>query len=325
MMPRGLRTSALRVLDDVPIAVAVSLWAIMVCGSVVTFGRQRSTPSPPSAFDVASVKPSRLPPGNLTWDSRTFIAPGITVEQIISYAYQVPSSQVLGGPGWMRSERFEIRAKAPQADSGPADETRPSDPPLPLIPGMAPGMPQMLAGLLPMLRSLLAERFALRVRDEARLAPIYVVYPKGGPGSPRRMWPPDPLCEERWAALQRGETRPPATNPSDTCGVMFTMTQGVMRISARSTSMSMLTIVLRGLLGRPVLDRSGVSGNFAFEMTVGRDRIPAFASLSIEPPQGPGGPSISEALSDQLNLLLKGETGPVQFLVVEHVERPTPD
>ena len=114
--------------------------------------------APPPAFEVASVKPA---PQNEAADFRTY--PGgrltmtnLTLEVIIREAFTVKHYQISGGPRWLESDRFDIEAKA---DGNPSRE-------------------QMMA----MLRTLLAERFQLKVHRETREGDVYaLVVAKGGP------------------------------------------------------------------------------------------------------------------------------------------------
>jgi uncharacterized protein (TIGR03435 family) len=212
----------------------------------------------------------------------------------------------------MKEERFEIRAKAPEVD-----------------PRKPTNALQQQERVFPMLRSLLAERFALRVREETRALPRYVLRPRGEKRDrPRGMRPPDPACEKDRAARLQGAPPPSVVNPAQQpCGILIRteVNKGLKTLSAGSTSMLELVGMLKGFLGRHIEDQSGIEGNFALELTIGTDQIPAFVSPSANPAQRSGGPSIAEALSDDLNLSLRSEEGPVPVVVVEHIERPSPN
>jgi uncharacterized protein (TIGR03435 family) len=102
-------------------------------------------------FEVASVKPSVAPPGGSSMGVRpggVFSATNRSVLQLIRYAYGlVADDQVVGGPGWIRNERFTVSARA--AADVPRDQ-----------------FPRMV-------QTLLAERFKLRATTETRELPIY--------------------------------------------------------------------------------------------------------------------------------------------------------
>ena len=78
---------------------------------------------------------------------------------------------------------------------------------------------------------------------------------------------------------------------------------------------------------RIVIDQTGLNGGFDIDLTFLPDRMPTGA-----PPPGvtmpnidPNGPSLFTALQEQLGLKLESQRAPVEVLVIDHVERPTPD
>jgi uncharacterized protein (TIGR03435 family) len=90
-----------------------------------------------------------------------------------------------------------------------------------------------------------------------------------------------------------------------------------------------------GSLDRPLIDRTGLTGKYDFtvqwkpEPNIGGGRaIPKMGSASVAPPAPPSepesdGPSFIQALRDQLGLKLESTKGPVETLVIDHVERPS--
>jgi uncharacterized protein (TIGR03435 family) len=122
--------------------------------------RAQSVAGPRLAFDVASIKPHLPTPG--PFRSSTQVDPqgirysNVTLKSAIAQAYSVASYQIIGGPEWLASERYDIMAKA--------------------------GTPTPKPQLMLMLRALLEERFGLRLHQETRELPIYaLVVGKGGP------------------------------------------------------------------------------------------------------------------------------------------------
>jgi len=114
-------------------------------------------PAPPPAFEVASIKPSKAEPGSsgITSDKGRISARNVTLRRCIRGAYNVPETQVLGGPKWIDDERYDIDAKA----ASPAGDN----------------------DLMIMLQSLLAERFNLVFHREKRPMSGYaLVVGKGG-------------------------------------------------------------------------------------------------------------------------------------------------
>ena len=230
-----------------------------------------------------------LPDGRVT-------ASNVTVRQLIQSAYQRyifderPMSDL---PAWADSIRFDIAAAAPAAPAFGAD-------------GAAPQLASML-------RNLLADRFKLRIRIEASERPIYAL------------------------ALARGRTEPgPGLRRADVdCGaVMVKMIRGEMppkplcatasypgRLVTSALPMSAIAGLISKIVGRPVVDRTDLDGRFDIDLE----------AVEIRPP-GPFGPSyrpsdtkqsIFSSLPEQLGLELRPDSGPVEVLIVEHVEKPT--
>ena len=84
-------------------------------------------------------------------------------------------------------------------------------------------------------------------------------------------------------------------------------------------------------LGRTVLDKTGLEGNYNFNVTYTPDQIPAPppggapAGAPALPPIDPNGPSLTTALQEQLGLKLEATRGPVTMFVIDKVSQPTPD
>jgi uncharacterized protein (TIGR03435 family) len=131
---------------------------LLAAGVLFQAARAFGQAAPAPAFEVASIKPSQAEPGSgsgISSDKGRISARNVTLRRCIRGAYNVPETQVLGGPKWIDDERYDINAKA----AGPADD------------------PEMMV----MLQSLLAERFKLVFHRETRPLPGYaLVVGKGG-------------------------------------------------------------------------------------------------------------------------------------------------
>ena len=92
-----------------------------------------------------------------------------------------------------------------------------------------------------------------------------------------------------------------------------------------AVTMEQLAISLGGGVGRPVIDRTGLNGMFDAELTYVTDNpAGSFPPPSkLQPP--PDGVSFRDAIKQQLGLDLRSERGPVEFLVIDSIERPTPN
>ena len=130
-------------------------------------GAQQKLPNiaagPQPSFEVASIRPSRPDSRNLDWDDspgRVTIS-GYNLRQLIRVAYGLKSNaQVLGGPKWIGSERFDIVAKADDAETAKMQKLSDAD----------WGKERSL-----MLQSLLADRFKLKVSQNSRVLPAYAL------------------------------------------------------------------------------------------------------------------------------------------------------
>ena len=92
-----------------------------------------------------------------------------------------------------------------------------------------------------------------------------------------------------------------------------------------SGTLVQLSNILSAELNRRVVDRTGLTGLFNAQLTFTPDPMPAGPLAPDLPPIDPNGPSIFTALQEQLGLKLQPSTGPVDVLVIDKVERPTPN
>jgi uncharacterized protein (TIGR03435 family) len=146
-----------------------------------------------------------------------------------------------------------------------------------------------------MVRTLLAERFRLRTHRETRELPIYALV---AAAPDKRLGPA--------LKASAAETR---TRISPTS------------ITAVNMTMARLAVTLSGIVGRVVTDETGLAGGYDVELTF----APEGPLPPAAPPADPDAPSIFTALREQLGLRLDGRRGPVEVLVIDEIERPTPD
>jgi uncharacterized protein (TIGR03435 family) len=270
-------------------------------------------PDTPSAlsFEVASIKRSAPPEAGMMGTSfgrnGRFVLPQQSLMSLISLAYGVRPYQLIGGPPWLRSERFDINAKAEDGAvlTGPIPSGDPKNP----------------APLQLMVQSLLRERFALRVHVESRemqIATLLVARKDGRLGE--RLTPAKVDC----LARGRGGAAAAPPTPGD-CN----MRGGLGTIMGRGMPIAMIANMLSGLLDRPVFDRTGLTGPFNYDVEYTPDRMPTLAPGATLPPgftmPSPDGPSLTTALQEQLGLKIEHARGPVDVLVIDAAEPPTPD
>jgi uncharacterized protein (TIGR03435 family) len=209
--------------------------------------------------------------------------------------------QVVGGPGWMDSSRYDILAKA-------AGNPSPSE----------------MYGS--MLQSLLEDRFGLKVHRETRQGRVYLLTIARNGSKLRAM--------KEGTCVIAGVDHPAdvGNTPTPVCEKPKISSGGpVVAIDILGATMADLCSQLSIRMDREVIDRTGIAGRFDIHLEVTpADLNPKFvAGRTFEQPGQLGaddtdaGPSISTALQQQLGLKIETGTGPVQVIVLDHIERPT--
>ena len=186
----------------------------------------------------------------------------------------------------MESDRFDIVAKAADADLDAK--------------GMMPDAQFRLR-----LQLLLEDRFQLVTHWETREMPVYalVAAAAGKIGPKLRVHKGD--CERARIA---------GTPPTAPCGTRSNTTPTSAKVSAIGISMETFARNLSGVAGRNVVDKSGLAGAYDFELEFTPDQA---ADTT--------GPSLFTAMNEQLGLKLESQRAPVEVLVIDRVEKPTPD
>jgi uncharacterized protein (TIGR03435 family) len=146
--------------------------------------------------------------------------------------------------------------------------------------------------MLTMLRALLADRFSLKVHRESKEGNVYALtVAKGG----HKLKPP--TGDDALISLYRYD---PPTEP----GVHYSL-------AGKRATLAMIANRLGQVLGRPVIDRTGIEGEFGFKVDYAIDDNPD------------SGASLPAAVQEQLGLKLEAAKGPVETLVVDHAEKPS--
>ena len=259
--------------------------------------------SPQPSFDVASVKENTAVSdissisGPLPGRFRVTNTP---LRFILLHAFEVLDHQLIGAPGWTESARFDITATYPGSTTPTVPESR------------------------AMLRILLADRFGLVTHRETREMPMYtlVLARKDGTLGPQIVR--STVDCEQWLAEKRpqmGEGSPSPVAPGGKRPVCLMLTTRRF-ITAGTRTIQQLTSSLQALTGRPVVDRTGLTGAFDFDLqwTSGTLGAPLGTNVPLD-----DGPSIFVALQEQLGLRLESSRGTFDAVVVDSVRRPTPD
>jgi uncharacterized protein (TIGR03435 family) len=285
-------------------------------------GAEMSTPAPPSLaplapvqegaaqteaapsklleFDVFSIKPSRQ--GELRVQDMPMDVPdGFNTQanpllDLIRAAYgpiKFPANdRILGAPDWAKQEEFDIQAKVAAANVDAFQK-------------------MSFDQRRPMLQALLADRFKLKVHSEPRQLPIYeLVVGKGGPK----------LKEAKPDDIRPNGLKDIHGQPLNFGLIKFVHPSEAV---AQATSMASLAMTLSQPflgLGRPVVDKTGLTGTYDFTLKWTPDQM-ANGAHTVDDSE----PSIFTAIQEQLGLKLEPAKGPVEVLVIDHVEMPSPD
>jgi uncharacterized protein (TIGR03435 family) len=257
-------------------------------------------PTPAAArvpeFDVISIKPNRSTSGQFrsgsTPDGISVINAPLLV--VIRQAYGLFNSnddRVAGAPDWVKSEKFDIEAKVSGADVADLHKIN-----------------REQRGL--MLQALLADRFKLKAHSETRELPVYwLTAVKTGPRLKQA-----PLTDPSNGAAD-------AKNPAARGSTQ--LAQG--HLTAHTILISSLLSSLTRITGRTVLDKTGLTGTYDVDLEWTDD-----AAASSSGPSGSStdaaaqsGPTLFTALQEQLGLKLESGRGPVDCLVIDHIEHPS--
>jgi uncharacterized protein (TIGR03435 family) len=264
-------------------------------------------PDVPLYFEAASVKPSdpkagpgmgirRQPGGRFN----TF---NTTVRILVTFAYQIQDYQLVEAPDWIKNTRYDIVAKME------------GDPP-PVRPGT--GADHMMLAT----RTLLTERFKLKVHRETREMDMYALMMAKSDGKPGpRLKPAGNDCSPEAIAARRGAP-PPAPGTGPVCGINFQAG----RIRFGGYPLSLFAQSISNTVGRAVVDRSGLAGNWDFELNFAAPPPQGPLPPGVEvPPTDPDAPDLFTAVREQLGLRLESTRGPIEVLVIDSIETATPD
>ena len=301
--------------NNLEIAALIARWLDDALPATATTGTRANAPRTESgrdasAFEVASVKQNTSGSGQRSAGFQPggrFRASNMTLRGLIAAAYGAPQPlplyRVVGGPGWIDSDRFDVDARA---TTDFAD---------------LPGQPGWSAGGQQMLKTLLARRFRLVVRQETRELPSYALVKARSDG---RLGP-------QLIVSPAGECRPapppaaPRVEPVPCGGFRFTPPE---RVNAHHLTMDEIArFIMLNAVDRPVLNRTELTGHFDVELEFTRGLQP--------PPQSPvsaterdptfTGTSIFTALQEQLGLRLEPIRSPLEVVIIEDGARPEPD
>ncbi|HEY4838660.1 MAG TPA: TIGR03435 family protein, partial [Candidatus Acidoferrales bacterium] len=254
-------------------------------------------------YEVVSIKPaapnSDPDSGGTEEMADGYKATNVTLLTLIRHAYGINiRNQISGGPGWLSSDAYDIRAKM---DESAADRLKKLGP-----------LERKLARQQ-MLQALLADRFKLTVHHENRELPVYVmVVAKNGPK----------LYESKFRE----------TGSDKTYDSSLQSGRGGGKLLAPHATTRQLAELLTLALNRTVLDKTALISTYdiTLQWTADQAEVPASTApdssqRGSENTSAPNGswPSIFAAIQEQLGLKLEEGKGPVEIIVIDHVERPS--
>lgn len=253
------------------------------------------------AFEAVSIRLNTSPGGvSIQSTPGRFTATRIAVTFLLIQAFDVRPDNVINLPNWAVSERFDIEATV-----GESERDRASDP------------SEAYARRRDMLRTMLVERFGLRIRQAPVDSQGYAlrVEANRGPGPQLRGSSGD--CEDDAAA------RPRPPGPRDvSASECFIRSPASGSIIGRGVTIGRLASALSASLGVVVLDETGMQGLHDFQLSWAPEPLADGVDVSA-PSSLPT--SVFTAVREQLGLRLEPRTVPEGSIVIERLERPTPN
>lgn len=233
-------------------------------------------------FDVASIKPSDPSSHGMSVGispSGSFRATGVTLMSLIQQAYDVRGFQVSGGPGWITTDRYDIITKNENAGPTEADLIRMND----------SQRNEFRDTMMKRLRALIEDRYQLKTHRETKEMQVYgLMVAKGGP----KLQTMQPGGRDSSLSVSHGN-------------------EANMHVTAKGLPMANLVKYLSDQSGRQVIDETGLTGKYDFQLVFAPDLG------EIE------GPSLFTALQEQLGLKLESKKGPVEVIVIDGAEKPS--
>jgi uncharacterized protein (TIGR03435 family) len=285
---------------------AAAIIAVVVAPAIAlaspTRCQSQSTPAVKFEYEVASIKPDKSGSGHISMTGADdgFSATNFPLQRLVLMGFGVQEDRLLGLPNWVASENFDIEVKMESFVADAFNKLSTHDRPL---------VRQQ------MIQALLVDRFKLAFHRETRDLPVYsLVIAKNG------------------SKLQ--ESKIDDANPGGRSGLGQGMgvsqagRGGSVTITAQEIPIANLSAELSRQLGRMVLDKTGLTGKYDFVLKWTPDDIPAPSGsmLNGQPALAApdtSGPVLFTAIQEQLGLKLEPGKGPVEVIVIDHIERPS--
>lgn len=273
----------------------LALQTILLFDIAPTITSWQETATVRPSFEVASIKPNSSAgptiPRPWTETADYFAWTGPSLKNLIQTAYRVRDWQIEGGPDWVNTQLWDVeaRAKAEGVDAPPKTVDRNAQ----------------HARLMLMLQSLLEDRFKLQIQRQVKESSVYnLVVSKGGP----RIKPDD---------VPISGTQPSRPGMSSTLN----------SIEVRASAIQQFITFILPRSDRPILDRTNLSGTYSFRLEWPLDNSGSGGLAGSTSPIRQTSlyfvPGFFTALQEQLGLQLESAKGPVEFLVITNVQKPS--
>jgi len=263
----------------------------VAAGCALGQGSVKTATAKPLAFDAVSVKPHKDGDGNMSWRTTPDGYRMVNVDLIrtLEWAYGLNNAteeQVVGLPQWAKDFHFDLDAKV-SPDDAPAFKALSDD------------------DKNAMLRGILQDRFNLKAHKEMRELGLYnLVVAKGGP----KLKIADPANTYE-AGIKFGEKAAGA-------GAMSTRLDGKTFIAEfQACGLDRIVPLLTQLAEKNVVDKTGLTGKYDIKLEVTPEWVKDDGNATA--------PRLLTALPEQLGLKLEPGKGPVESLVVDHIDPPS--
>ncbi|ADW70297.1 TIGR03435 family protein [Granulicella tundricola] len=241
-----------------------------------------------ASYDVVSVKPNKSGPNGMSWGSTAdgYRATNVSLGMLIQSAWNLKTEDLIYGlPKWDHDARFDVEGKM-DADA------------VATLKQLPPKEARVQRDL--MMQNMLIERFHLQIHHDIKQLPVYNLnVAKGG----LKVKEADPA--NAYPEVKMGSSRVAGAG-----SMMF----GPGQFTGNAVTLAALADNLSGTLSRLVIDKTGLTGKYDFALKYAPDDAPT----TNDP-----GPSLFTALEEQLGLHLESTKGPVDTIVIDHLEQPT--
>lgn len=281
-----------------------------------TAASEKPTPSPSQSpvsgtaanadlpkFEVATIKPAAPSDDSMLMFTADGISiHGIPMRMLLRESFGVEDDRILGEPNWVKN-RFDIEAKV-DAEDAPKLKNMKFD--------------QRRAMVLP----LLEDRFGLKYHRETRELPMYALVVANGGLKMKASAPDDPPKADGAPKPEDGDAK-----DKPRMGRRSLMMNGRGHLESTGTTTEMLSHILARELGRTVVNKTDLTGNYDYTLqwtpddvgTPGGDAGPGKGDISPDA----GGPTLLTALEEQLGLKLEATKGTVDVIVIDHIDLPS--